>query len=238
MTAPSRAGLDLAGFVVAVLDLALFALAVAIWVNRAAPPQDLPWRALSVDRTIGLATRIQLDRTAADPAACRRVLRDGGVAFHDAPLPTRGFCGAPDGLRLADEALAPRGPAMSCPLALSYVVWLRHAAGPAAQELTGRRITAVEHYGTYSCRTVYGREGGAPSRHARADALDVAGVRLDDGRRITVAANFRKNDESGRLIRRLRRDACGLFAAVLGPDYNAAHRDHLHLDRGSYQVCR
>ena len=27
------------------------------------------------------------------------------------------------------------------------------------------------------------------------------------------------------------------FDAVLSPDYNAAHRDHLHLDRGRYRAC-
>lgn len=25
---------------------------------------------------------------------------------------------------------------------------------------------------------------------------------------------------------------------VLGPDYNAAHHDHFHLDMGLWQVCR
>jgi hypothetical protein len=25
---------------------------------------------------------------------------------------------------------------------------------------------------------------------------------------------------------------------VLGPEYNAAHRDHFHLDRGSFRFCR
>ena len=40
----------------------------------------------------------------------------------------------------------------------------------------------------------------------------------------------------------LRDGACGLFATVLSPDYNAAHRDHFHLDqaaRGRFGgVCR
>ena len=32
--------------------------------------------------------------------------------------------------------------------------------------------------------------------------------------------------------------ACRVFAAVLGPDYNAAHHDHFHLDRGGWGTCR
>jgi hypothetical protein len=40
----------------------------------------------------------------------------------------------------------------------------------------------------------------------------------------------------------VRDGACRLFATVLSPDYNAAHRDHLHLDeakRGAmWRACR
>ena len=31
---------------------------------------------------------------------------------------------------------------------------------------------------------------------------------------------------------------CRFFDGVLSPDYNAAHRDHLHLDRGPWWFCR
>ena len=39
-------------------------------------------------------------------------------------------------------------------------------------------------------------------------------------------------------LRQVRDGACSSFAAVLGPDYNAAHHDHFHFDRGPYRVCR
>ncbi len=39
-------------------------------------------------------------------------------------------------------------------------------------------------------------------------------------------------------LRQVRDGACQGFRAVLGPDYNAAHRNHFHLDRGPYRVCR
>ena len=41
-----------------------------------------------------------------------------------------------------------------------------------------------------------------------------------------------------RILRRVRDGACGWFRAVLSPDYNAAHRDHLHLDYGRWSTCR
>nr|MBA3526869.1 extensin family protein [Sphingomonas sp.] len=44
-------------------------------------------------------------------------------------------------------------------------------------------------------------------------------------------------------LREVRDGACRLFPTVLSPDYNAAHRDHLHLDvanRGTagWTLCR
>ncbi|MFN3798647.1 MAG: extensin family protein, partial [Sphingobium yanoikuyae] len=44
-------------------------------------------------------------------------------------------------------------------------------------------------------------------------------------------------------LRDVRDGACGLFSTVLSPDYNAAHRDHFHLDqaeRGAtgWRACR
>ncbi len=44
-------------------------------------------------------------------------------------------------------------------------------------------------------------------------------------------------------LREVRDGACDLFATVLSPDYNAAHRDHLHLDQAErgemgWRACR
>ncbi len=39
-------------------------------------------------------------------------------------------------------------------------------------------------------------------------------------------------------LREVRDGACGIFHAVLGPDYNALHRSHFHFDMGRYRQCR
>ncbi len=39
-------------------------------------------------------------------------------------------------------------------------------------------------------------------------------------------------------LRVIRRSACKRFGTVLSPDYNAAHRDHFHLERGDGSFCR
>lgn len=220
----------------ALLDAALAGMLAFMLVDRLAPPQDLPWTPFSLDQPIGLATAAKLARVSADPIACRAALRAGGVAPIDQPTREDGFCGTRDTVRTTSR-LSPRAPVMTCPLALSYALWERQVVEPAARDLLGASLTRVDHLGTYACRTLYGRAGERPSEHARANALDVAGFRLADGRRITVLKDFREDTAEGRFARAVRDGACRVFGATLGPDYNAAHADHLHLDMGGWTRC-
>jgi hypothetical protein len=230
--------LALAGLWTTLVDFAAAALLFGVAMNAWAPPQDLPWKPLRLADPVGLATSWKFARAAADPARCRRVLREGRVAFAEVPDRRAGECETTNTVRVVDAALAPKGPVMTCPLALGYAFWLRHAVQPAARAELGAPVARVEHYGTYACRNVYGRAAGRRSEHASANALDVAGFRTTSGQRITVARDYGDDGASGRFLRRARAEACRWFGAVLGPDYNAAHRDHLHLDRGRYRVCR
>lgn len=219
------------------LDAALVCLLVFAMVDRIAPPQDLAWKPFSIDQPLGLATQAKLARIGADPAACRAALRDGGIKPVDQPVREDGFCSTRDTVR-AQSRLSPAAPVMTCPLALRYTVWERQVLEPAADRLLDSDLVRVEHLGTYACRTIYGRAGERPSQHASASALDVSGVRLADGRRLTIAADFRKDSPEGRFLRVARAGGCELFGAVLGPDYNTAHADHLHLDLSPYRLCR
>jgi hypothetical protein len=219
------------------LDAALVGLLLLALVDRIAPPQDLAWKPFSIDQPLGLATEAKLARIGTDPAACRAALRAGGIAPVDQPAREEGFCSTRDTVR-APSLLAPAAPVMTCPLALRYAVWERQVLAPAAEHLLDSKLARVEHLGTYTCRTIYGRPGERPSQHARASALDVSGVRLADGRRLTIASDFQSATSEGRFLRVARVGACELFGAVLGPDYNAAHADHLHLDLSPYRLCR
>jgi hypothetical protein len=233
----SPAVLSLAELGAWLLDLALAGMLLFALVDRLAPPQDLPWKPFSLNQPLGLATAGKLSRIAADPAACRAALAQGGVRFSDQPTREKGFCSTRDTVRAAG-LLAPATPVMTCPMALSYALWERQVLAPAARDLLGARVVRVDHFGTYACRTIYGRPGERPSQHARANALDVSGVRLSDGRRLSVAADFRDPGAEGRFLRAARDGACKVFGAVLSPDYNAAHADHLHLDHSPYHLCR
>jgi hypothetical protein len=188
---------------------------------------------------------VKLLRLENDREACRAVLTEGGVRTADRPdrpdsRGDAGFCALENVLTVqgGTTPLRPAGPVLTCPAALSFAIWERQVVRPAARELLGSELAAVEHYGTYACRRVGGGETGRVSQHATANALDVAGFRLADGRRVTVASDWADEGPEGAFLRRVRDGACGTWETVLGPEYNAAHRDHFHLDRGPYRICR
>jgi hypothetical protein len=132
---------------------------------------------------------------------------------------------------------------MQCPLAVRYVIWDRQVLQPAAEAVYGSRAVAVNTYGTYACRRIYGstETTDRPSEHARANALDVASITLADGRTVSVETDWDGQGPNGTagagFLRRLRDGACRVFSTVLTPDYNAAHQDHLHLDGAPHGLC-
>jgi hypothetical protein len=222
------------------VDLAISGLLLGVAVARWAPPEDLPWTPLRLDQPVGLATAIKFEAAVADPARCRAVLTGGGVRFVEEPDRVAGDCATRNTVRLQAPAvpLAPAAPVMTCPTALAYAFWTRHSVQPAARAEFGEAVARLEHYGTYACRNLYGRATGARSQHAFANAVDVAAFRMESGRRVSVLDDFGDPGPEGRFLRRVRDGACPWFRAVLSPDYNAAHRDHFHLDRGRFDACR
>ncbi|MGZ8364316.1 MAG: extensin family protein, partial [Caulobacteraceae bacterium] len=94
-----------------------------------------------------------------------------------------------------------------------------------------------------SCRRIYGSTEvqARPSEHARANALDISGVRLADGRTVTLLADWRGEGAAGgkgaTFLKRIRSGACRVFSTVLSPEYNDAHKDHLHLDGAPRGLC-
>ncbi|RYD62636.1 MAG: extensin, partial [Sphingomonadales bacterium] len=93
------------------------------------------------------------------------------------------------------------------------------------------------------CRRMYNREGASWSEHATADAVDIAAFRLADGTRITLIGDWAGEGKKAQFLRAVRDGGCDLFATVLSPDYNEAHRDHFHFDqaeRGAmgWRTCR
>lgn len=127
---------------------------------------------------------------------------------------------------------------LTCRAAVSLALWERHVVQQAALARFGSAVAQLEHFGSYACRNIYNRPNATRSRHATAEALDVAGFVLADGRRIRVLGGWSGDAEESAFLHDVRDGACRFFDGVLSADYNAAHRDHLHLDRGSFRMCR
>jgi hypothetical protein len=131
---------------------------------------------------------------------------------------------------------------ITCPLARTFTAWLRNAVAPAARQMLRSDLVRVETFGTYSCRGVIGRgsEGAKTiSEHSFANAVDVSGFVLADGRKVTIVDGWRSRDPDIReFLAVIHKSACKRFQTVLSPDYNAAHYNHLHLDMGKGPFCR
>lgn len=97
------------------------------------------------------------------------------------------------------------------------------------------QIAGVVAGTSYMCRNVNNGSGGNLSFHAFADALDVVGFKLEDGRFVTVEGGWSAAlSPEGRLLRFAHDSACAHFTTVLGPEANGLHEDHLHLDLGCH----
>lgn len=136
----------------------------------------------------------------------------------------------------AQLALANLGP-VTCPLANTFAAWARFGVDRAAQQILGSPLVRIETMGSYNCRNVAG--SGRRSAHATADAIDISGFVLADGRRITVLADWSGGTSGEReFLRVVHGSACKRFGTTLGPAYNAAHRDHLHVELSGNAFCR
>lgn len=176
-------------------------------------------------------------------AACAADLNAEGVRFR--ALPDQHFgggCSATGAVQLLDIGVPTTNlGAMRCGLAKTFARWIRYGAQPAARQLLGSELVRVESMGTYACRNVVGR-GDRPARlsgHAIANAADVGAFVLADGRRITVLNGWASPDPNVReFLRVIHRSACRRFGTTLGPDYNAAHANHLHVEDDAAGFCR
>jgi len=232
----------------AVLALLLAAAAFLLFVHARRAPQDVPWTRLDLSQPVGLFTGRKLAGLTQAPGRCRALLGEAGVRFTALPpVAQAGRCGYADGVALGAGGALATGwqPALktACPVAAGLSVWIWEVVQPAAQHYLGSHVVAVEHYGSYNCRRMYGARKGPWSEHATADAIDIAGFRLADGTRLTVRRDWKGDDARATFLHVVRNGACKLFSTVLSPDYNAAHADHLHLDQAargewSWRACR
>jgi hypothetical protein len=219
--------------VIAALLLAVLAF------NTYVPVQHNPLRPLSLDDPIGAATPFKLARLQGDFDKCYSLLDQAEIEYTALPEGSGTERCPLDRPLTLDQSLYPYSTAplkMSCAQTASVYIWENEIVGPAAEAVLGTRVDRILTYGTFSCRNIAG--SNRLSEHGRANAIDIRGFRLADGRVVDVREHWREDSELGRFLEDVHGGACNLFSVVLGPDYNAAHADHFHFDMGGASICR
>ena len=214
--------------------LAALALLMLMLLIGSPPPEeaDLMPPSLRVERIAAFET---------DAGACRAAL--AGAGFETEALPDlregRG-CGYRGAVELTQSVHAYSGPmASTCAVAAALALWERDVVEPAAARHLGQAVSRIELAGpAYTCRVIAGRSDGRLSEHAQANAVDIGGFTLADGSVLRVEQGWRGTARQRAFLRAVRDGACEHFEAVLSPDYNRAHRDHLHFDLGRDEICR
>ena len=224
------------------LVIALIGIAVTFrqgWI----PARYTPLPPLDIDSPLPLMIDWQLAELKHDRSLCRRVtkasrtLRSRPVA----PRVDRNGCGWTNAVRVSEVGGAKIGiSSVSCEVAAALALWARFELQPLAEKIFGQKVSHIRNFGTYSCRKIIGSKfwRNRLSEHARANAIDISSLRLADGTRISVKHHWKGNGKKAQFLRAIHSGACNYFRVSLGPDFNRAHHDHFHFDRGDLWSCR
>ncbi len=228
---------------VILIALCLFTLLLGVIADRILDRQHLPWRSLDPDARVGFATDLQLFRVSLSPSSVCKSLADNAASFMSTdasahrPVDPCGWDKARNVHGGHNVSFSPQKATMQCPLALGTYIWIQEIDA-AAQEHLGSGLSSIQHAGAYSCRRQVGNNSGAWSEHAFANAWDIMGFELKDGRVISVLKDWDGDKDRRKFLRDVRGSACKIFRVTLSPDFNAAHKDHFHVDMGPTISCR
>lgn len=133
---------------------------------------------------------------------------------------------------------------LRCPMIPAVDHWVTTVVQPAARSYLGQAVVEVKVAASYSCRPRNGIFGGKLSEHGHANALDVSGFKLADGRWVTVKGGWSSWSGDGGFLKAVHRGGCNVFTTVLGPNADAFHHDHFHFDLakhgrdGNGRICK
>jgi hypothetical protein len=179
------------------------------------------------------------------PSACRLALTDAIAVAPSIPdIKGPGACGGPDMVRLEavvlpDKTRVPLKPAgtMRCAMATAVAEWIRADMAPLATNL-GTKLLELDNFDSFDCRGRNRVVGAKLSEHGRANALDVRGLKLANGRSIALTERNTPREQREAVLH----SVCTRFTTVLGPGSDGYHEDHIHLDiaerRGNYRICQ
>ena len=119
---------------------------------------------------------------------------------------------------------------VQCAMVPALDDWTDRVVIPAAHAVYGVGIAQMRVLSSYSCRPMNNIPGANLSEHGHANALDIGSFTLTDGRTVSVLGGWNGSAADRRFLRMVHDGACNSFSTVLGPEANAYHRDHFHLD--------
>jgi len=260
--------------------------------------------------------------------SCAPILSAANAEFEIIDPIRKGRCGTPAPIKLKALGTGVRvkisPPAsLNCNMVRALNLWLEEKVQPLAKASFGAPVIEIKNISSYACRHRYNNPKKRLSEHALANALDIAGLKIANGKYVsllkhwgetkrdrkrtiaraqqkaeaeaqarakaqaktrelaraklqagakikieagtetgakTVTASHPNNgpahlgakpgrksrpwnaslkvvvppaaplDDRARFLRKLHKDACGIFGTVLGPEANEAHRNHYHFD--------
>jgi len=179
------------------------------------------------------------------PSACRLALSEEIAIAPSIPdIHGPGGCGGEDLVRLEAVVLPDKhrvalkpAATLRCTMASAIADWVRTDMAPLAASL-GSEISDLDNFNSFECRGRNGVAGAPLSEHGRANALDVRGVKLADGRSISLTDREVPRDTREAILH----SVCARFMTVLGPGSDEYHEDHIHLDlmerHNNYRICQ
>lgn len=183
--------------------------------------------------------------------SCPDALKAAGVVFEPAaigPQPEP-LCVVAEPVKLSglDPATDlpidfPDRPTVACGTALVFASYLRDLLVPLARGQFGSAVAAVGTGPGFECRTRDHIPGAKISAHGQGLAIDIAELRLANGRRLDIGV---PRDEGEKAFDRgARAGACGFFHTALGPGADSFHETHWHFDlqprgsKGDSRICQ
>lgn len=193
-----------------------------------------PFSPLSLEEADQWFVGLKLDALHENPELCRSVLTPRVIDATPVPdRPLRNACGWSNGFAFSEVGstridVRP----LTCEMSAATALWIIDVVQPSARETFGVGVTRIHHLGTYSCRNIEG--SNRRSQHAKANAIDISGFTLRDGRTISILKDWSGDHAKAAFLQSVYHGAGPYFRVTLGPDYDAAHADHFHFDRSRF----
>lgn len=180
-------------------------------------------------------------------AACPALMGKGVDARILPPIDNEG-CGTTSPYQLKSISISGRKiklatPAtFNCAMATAFIDWAKRV-DQLSRTTHGVGLKTIYTGSSYMCRRRNNSKTGKISEHGFANAIDLTGFSLTDKTEITLPTAWNAGDENQKLMRASHKQGCAIFTTVLGPEANALHKDHLHLDMGchgkncTYKIC-